>query len=288
MPVLPVATRQCRFRLDRMTPDIREPAVAGRFYPGDPGRLEHDLARYLGSAATPGAREADALAVIAPHAGYMYSGAIAGETYARVRVPERAVVLCPNHTGLGSRRSVWSGGAWRIPGGEIVVDADLARRVRQEAGLDEDKLAHLREHAIEVHLPFLRAKNPALSMVPICLAQLSLADCRKVGQGLARAIKGHAVLLVASTDMSHYLSADAAERLDRLAIERIEALDPEGLYRVVSDLEISMCGYIPTTVTLFACRELGARRAALVRYGNSGEASGDFGRVVGYAGVVIS
>jgi MEMO1 family protein len=286
MPVLPVAIRERRFRLDRMTPETREPAVAGRFYPGDPGRLEKDLARYLGPTNAPA--EADALALMAPHAGYMYSGAIAGETYARVRVPDRAVVLCPNHTGLGSRRSVWSTGAWRIPGGDVSVDADLARRVSEQAGLDADQHAHLREHAIEVQLPFLRAKNPALRVVPICLAQLSLADCRKVGQGLARAIEGSDVLLVASTDMSHYVSAVAAERLDRLALERVQALDPEGLYRVVNEHEISMCGYIPTTVTLFACRELGARSAALVRYGNSGEASGDFERVVGYAGVVIS
>jgi MEMO1 family protein len=287
MPVLPVAICGRRFRLVRMTPETREPAVAGRFYPGDPGRLDHDLARYLGSAA-PDAGEVDALAVMAPHAGYMYSGSIAGETYARVRVPERVVVLCPNHTGLGSRRSVWSTGAWRIPGGDVGVDVELARRVRERAGLEADQLAHLREHAIEVHLPFLRAKNPGLCVVPICLAQLSLADCRKVGEGLAEAIEGHEALLVASTDMSHYVSADAAERLDRRAIERVEALDPEGLYQIVNVLEISMCGYIPTTVTLFACRALGARSAKLVRYGNSGEASGDFSRVVGYAGVVIS
>lgn len=270
-----------------MQPEIRTPAVAGRFYPGDENKIRRDLERYLRPVAeapqTP-------VAVVAPHAGWMYSGRIAGETYAKVRVPDRVVVLCPNHTGLGVRRAIWSAGFWRFPGQDVPVDQELAERIRDEAGLEDDRIAHLREHAIEVHVPFLRARNPDVSIVPICLAQLSVADCRRIGEGLARAVGdlGSSVLVVASTDMSHYIPADEAKALDALALDRVEAIDPEGLYEVVTREDISMCGYIPTTVTLVAARTLGAARAELVRYGNSGETSGDFDQVVGYAGLIAA
>jgi len=232
--------------------------------------------------------------VMVPHAGYVYSGAIAGETYARVRVPPTAVVLCPNHTGLGARRALWSRGAWRLPGFTLETDEVLASRVREHAHLDDDRIAHLREHAVEVHLPFLHARRPDVSVVAICLAGLSYRECRAVGEGLALAIgecekeRSERVLLVASTDMSHYVAADEARELDSRALERVLALDPEGLYDVVTREDISMCGYIPTTVALVAARSLGATRAELVRYGNSGDVSGDYAQVVGYAGVVLS
>jgi AmmeMemoRadiSam system protein B len=210
-----------------------------------------------------------------------------------VVVPERVIVLCPNHTGMGVRRSLWAGGAWRLPGGAIEVDGELAARVRRRARLEPDLDAHVAEHAIEVHLPFLRHRNASARIVPIVLAGLSLAECREVGEGLARAIAetraqhGGDVLLVASTDMSHYVPADEARALDGLALARVEALDPGGLYEVVRARDISMCGFIPTTCALFAARALGATRAELVRYGNSGDVSGDHERVVGYAGVVV-
>lgn len=268
-----------------MEPSIREPAVAGRFYPASRERMEAELSGFLAGTE----QREPAIAVVAPHAGWMYSGAIAGAAYATVAVPPRVIVLCPNHTGRGVRRSLWSTGAWRIPGGDVPVDAELASSLRDAARLQEDELAHLSEHAIEVQLPFLRALQPKLSIVPVTLAGLSLDECRQIGEGLATAVRGAAsdVLLVASTDMSHYISAADAERLDKLALERVQALDPEGLYDVVRKHEISMCGYIPTTVVLTAANALGAKRASLVRYGNSGETSGDFSHVVGYAGLVV-
>jgi AmmeMemoRadiSam system protein B len=270
-----------------MNPEIREPAVAGRFYSADAHRLEQDLARFLVPAA-----ESAALALVAPHAGYIYSGAVAGAGYARVLVPDRAIVLCPNHTGLGVEKSIWSRGAWRLPGGDVAVAEELALRVRDAARLEDDALAHLREHAIEVHLPFLRARRRDVRVVPICLWRLSYAECVALGEALARTLETEPALerplLVASTDMSHYISAERASELDRLALDRVTALDARGLYEVVTRHDISMCGYIPTTVTLVAACALGATRATLVRYGNSGEASGDFDRVVGYASVVVS
>jgi AmmeMemoRadiSam system protein B len=270
-----------------MTPTDREPAVAGRFYPRDPAQLEREVDGYL-----KGTGPAEpAVAVIAPHAGYVFSGAIAGETYARVKIPERVVVINPNHTGRGVPRSIWTAGAWHLPGGAVSVDEPLAAALRDEAGLEDDQRAHLLEHSGEVHLPFLRARRADVRVVPVCLAGLSLAECGAIGQGVARAIRKSAaeprnVLLVASTDMSHFVSADTARRLDMLAIERITDFDPEGLFEVVTRNRISMCGFIPTTVVLIAARELGASRVELVRYGNSGETSGDYDRVVGYAGAI--
>lgn len=264
----------------------RQPAVAGRFYPGDARTLERDLATYLQSKAKP----APAIGVVAPHAGYVYSGPIAGAAYAEVVVPRSAIVLCPNHTGMGARRSLWPAGSWKLPGGELEVDEALADAVCAAAKLEPDALAHQHEHALEVQLPFLRARNPDVAIVPICLSSLSVRDCVQIGEGIAKVVgagKRAEVLLVASTDMSHYVSAKDAERLDKMALDRVLAIDPEGLYEVVEQNDISMCGYLPTTVVLAAARALGAKSARLARYGNSGEASGDFERVVGYAGVVI-
>ncbi|HEY3236300.1 MAG TPA: AmmeMemoRadiSam system protein B [Polyangiaceae bacterium] len=265
----------------------REPAVAGRFYPSDPVRLTAEVDEYL-----VGEQPAEALALVAPHAGYMYSGKIAGRTYSAVRVPAHAIVICPNHTGFGVKRSVWSSGSWMLPVGEVAVDASLAGRLCDEACLEADEDAHLAEHAIEVQLPFLRASAPGISVVPICLARLSYADCVQVGQGIARVVEerraaGEQVLLVASTDMSHYISAEQARRLDQMAIEQILKIDPEGLYQTVTRHSISMCGYIPTTVVLAAAKQLGGQRCELIAYGNSGDASGDHARVVGYAGLVV-
>jgi AmmeMemoRadiSam system protein B len=264
---------------------VRQPAVAGRFYPSDPARLDREVAEYLAATALP----VRALALIAPHAGYMFSGRVAGATYARAIVPRTAVILCPNHTGMGSRRSIWISGAWQIPGAKIPIDADLAESIRREGGLQPDQLAHQAEHAIEVQLPFLRARNPQVSLVPICLAHLTPLECIALGEAIASAVhdRQQEVLLVASTDMSHYLPADQAKELDDLALQAVRAMDPEGLYRTVQEHDISMCGFIPTAAVLAAARALGAKSAELVRYGNSGEASGDDDRVVGYAGLVV-
>lgn len=270
---------------------VREPAVSGRFYPSEPARLLTSVALYLG---VPPAERIAARAVVAPHAGYVYSGKIAGETYARITVPPVAFVLCPNHTGFGVKRSLWPKGRWRLPGFELEVDDELAASALDHAALTEDHLAHVREHAIEVHLPFLYSLRSDVRIVPLCLAGLTYSECEEVGRGIARAIveweraRGERVLLVASTDMSHYISADEARVLDGKAIARVRELDAEGLYTTVKREEISMCGYVPTTVAIVAARELGSQSASLVRYGNSGETSGKFDEVVGYAGLTIS
>jgi hypothetical protein len=263
----------------------RESAVAGRFYPAEPDRLASEVRRLLGD--SPAEQPVRALGVVAPHAGYIYSGAIAGATFARVQVPRRVVVLCPNHTGLGHPVALWPDGAFETPVGRAVIDPDLATALAECPLVAADRAAHRHEHALEVQLPFLLARQPDLRIAPLCLGPLTLEQCRELGAAIAAAA-GPDALVVASSDMSHYISAAEARRLDHLALDRVLALDPEGLYETVRAEDITMCGVIPATVMLFAVRQLGAREATLVRYGNSGEVTGDARSVVGYAGVIVS
>lgn len=268
-------------------PDLdRAPAVAGRFYPGDGPTLASTVKSLLGPKPE---HERDAVAVIAPHAGYVYSGAVAGETYRDVRVPATAVVIGPNHTGLGARAAIVTQGSFRIPGATLPIDVSVAVEIRGNGLLTEDHKAHTHEHSLEVQLPFLVQKNPKLRIVPICLGRMTYASCARIGLAIADVVESHGreVLLVASTDMSHYVPADRARHLDNMALEHIVSLDAKGLYETVTREGLSMCGFIPVTVVLAAAKALGAKRAELVRYANSGDVSGDMERVVGYAGLVI-
>ncbi len=263
---------------------IRSSAVAGMFYSADPEKLRRSVQDFLVEA-TP----CRAMGVVVPHAGYLYSGAVAGEVYAHVLAPEVCVVLSPNHTGLGAEASIMCRGRWRTPLGELPVDEALASAILERSPLlQDDSVAHLREHAVEVQLPFLQVLGTT-AFVPITLMTLSFKKCAAVAEALGGAIResGRPVLLVASSDMTHYESREAAARKDRLALDRVEALDPQGLYETVREQGISMCGVIPTTIMLLAARALGATRSRTVRYATSGEISGDYAQVVGYAGVIV-
>jgi len=267
---------------------IRQPAVAGKFYPADPARLRRDVGAFLDAAG--GGAPRRAAAVMAPHAGYVYSGGVAGKVFAGVEVPLTVIVLCPNHTGLGQRISVVAEGAFRVPGADIPIDAELAAAVLREVpGAVADREAHRFEHAIEVELPFLAARQPHLRIVPIVLAGLTDREAIALGQGLARAVadRRDQVLVVASSDMNHYLPDDTTRRLDQVALTPLLAGDPTALYHTVVDNDISMCGYIPATAMLAYARAIGAGAPELVGYATSGDAFGDRDRVVGYAGVVI-
>lgn len=265
---------------------VREPVFAGSWYPGNPVEMNRVLDEYLAEAPV---QPGGAYGVIAPHAGWVYSGRVAGAVYGCVNVPETAVVMSPNHTGLGSPRSLWPVGEWRIPGAGLEVDMELADLMKEHAGLESDTFAHMREHSLEIQLPFLARRRSGLRIVPVCLGQLGFREIKAIGEGVARAVReaGRDVLLVASTDMSHHIPAQEAQRLDRLAIERMEEFDPKGLFDTVRRNSISMCGVIPTTCVLVAAREMGARGVKLVRYATSGEVTGDMREVVGYAGLVI-
>ncbi|MCE9572918.1 MAG: AmmeMemoRadiSam system protein B [Deltaproteobacteria bacterium] len=268
--------------------EVRPPAVAGRFYPG----TARDIASALAELA-PHAPAHRAIAAMCPHAGWVYSGATAMAVLGRIAVPEVVVVLCPNHTGKGARVSIWPDGAWQTPIGAIPIDAALAARIATEAhairGAKLDRAAHREEHAIEVLVPMLAARQPALRLVPIVVGHLDADECIALGHALARAVAGeHAdALVIASSDMSHYLPEPEARRLDALALEALETGDPRELLAVVDGHDISMCGARPAAAMLAYAHARGAGPPELVAYATSGDAFGDRARVVGYAGAVV-
>ncbi len=271
------------------TVTLRHPAVAGRFYPRNREELRTEAQTYLSQAESQQPL-VEAIGCIAPHAGYMYSGHVAGAVFARVRIPRRCIVLCPNHTGMGRALAIVSDGAWETPLGEVPIDGELAASLkRQFPALHDDLAAHRAEHAAEVELPFMQLRQPELRFVPIALCTGQFEPLEHLGQALANVIAGlkEPVLIVASSDMNHYES-DAVTRVkDHRAIERILTLDPRGLYDVVTGQDISMCGFGPAVAMLTAARQLGAHSAELVKYATSGDVSGDRDMVVGYAGVVV-
>jgi len=265
---------------------VRTPAVAGLFYPARPHEVEADLSRLLEDVEP----KVSPRAVVVPHAGWMYSGQVAGAVYGRLALPGLVVLLGPNHTGLGPRGSIMTRGRWAIPGAEIAIAGELAQAILSRSPeLEEDASAHAREHALEVQLPFLRRLNRDVRFVPVTLQKTDLAYCQAVGRAVAEVVGAwpEPVLLVSSTDLNHYESEAVSNRKDRLAVEAILSLDPERLQRTVREHRISMCGIAPTTALLAAVRDLGAGRAELVRYMTSGDVSGDYERVVGYCGVII-
>lgn len=265
----------------------RSPAVAHQFYPGDPATLAKTLKEIIPQNAT----KKQALAVISPHAGYIYSGGVAGETFSRVIIPEDIILLGPNHHGQGATAALMREGIWDMPLGEVAVNEELAGEILGLSDLIEaDEPAHRFEHSLEVQVPFLQVLQKNLRIVPLVISHIPFSACEKIGREIAAAIKNYSkpVLMVASSDMTHYESRQSATAKDKLAIEKIETLDPEGLYDTVVSKNITMCGIIPATITLVAALELGAAKAELVRYTDSGEAGGDTAHVVGYAGLVIS
>jgi AmmeMemoRadiSam system protein B len=269
---------------------LRHPAVAGRFYPGDPDDLRTEAQGYLSQASSVKQVPLRALGCIAPHAGYMYSGHVAGAVFARVEVPNRCIVLCPNHTGMGRALAVMSEGGWQTPLGDVPIDAELAAALKARfPALQEDAAAHRAEHAAEVELPFLLLRQPELRFVPIAVGTGHFEMLEQLGKALADVVAAQKdpVLVVASSDMNHYESDVVTRAKDHRAIERILTLDPRGLFDVVTQQDISMCGYGPAVVMSTAARQLGAKSAELVKYATSGDISGDRDMVVGYAGVVV-
>ena len=274
----------------------REPAVAGRFYPGTKVEVDGALAR-LFSGTPPPARSA--LGAVVPHAGWVYSGALAARTLATVEVPARVVVLCPNHTGRGARVAVSMAPSWRTPIGDVAVDRGLGAVLLDELAADPvrgaaaDETAHAREHAIEVLVPILCARRPGLHLVPVVLAALSPGECRKVASALVRAwarlglVAGADVLVVASSDMNHFENETETRRRDRLALDALATGDPERLLDTVDGHDISMCGARPVATLLACAAEVGAGKPQLVGYTTSAAVSGDTSRVVGYAGAVV-
>ena len=270
------------------TSPLRNHRFAERgWYPHRPEQLTALLSDLMPSSDAPGRR----LGVVSPHAGYRYSGAVAGALFASTEVPARVVVLAPKHTRYGANLALMARGTWRLPNGDLRIDEEAASRIAEAAPeLDEDAVAHAEEHSLELQLPFVLARNPDAQIVPICLGRMSLEACTRLGSRMGRAIAGleGPTLIVASSDMNHQEPKAETNRKDKLAIDQMLAFDPDGLYRTVAAEDITMCGVIPTVVMMNAVRELGATSAELVRYADSADAGGDPWGVVGYAAVAFA
>jgi MEMO1 family protein len=265
---------------------IRPPAVAGRFYSSDPKVLARDVDRYAGGAG----EKISALGCVVPHAGYVYSGPVAGAVYSSLEIPRRCILLGPRHFPRGESLAILSEGSWQTPFGDAQIDSALARELAHACPrLREDAVAHESEHSLEVQLPFLQRLVPDFRFVPVVLGTDRYPVLEELGRAVARvaAAQSEPVLVLASSDMNHYEN-DAITRVkDERAIARILALDPRGLYDTVRAEAITMCGYAAAVAMLVAVLERGATQAQLIRYATSADVSGDFDRVVGYAGIVI-
>ena len=267
----------------------RPPAVSGTFYPSLPARLRVDVTDYL--VAPPRVRRVPA--IVAPHAGYMYSGATAGVVFGSVEIPATCIVIAPNHTGLVAARrggSVLTSSEYRTPLGDVKLDADLADALIHEARglLEDDPAAHLNEHAVEVMLPFLQVRSPDVAIVPIICAWSDWDRCAELARAIFSAVDRRTdVLVVASSDMNHYEPADVTEKKDHLALEKVIELDGRALLEVTERHAISMCGRIPTATACEYARLRGKRVGEVIAYSHSGLVNQDHRRVVGYAGVLL-
>lgn len=266
---------------------IREPAVAGRFYPADAGDLARQVDTLLAERARSGAA---ARGCIVPHAGYMYSGPVAGAVYGSLAMPPRIILLGPRHFPQGEPLAILSEGTWRTPLGDAAIDTPLASALKDAfPRLREDAVAHRSEHSLEVQIPFLQRSIGNFSFVPIVIGTDRYGVLEELGHAVAQvaAAQKEAVLMIASSDMNHYESDEITRVKDKKAIDRILKLDPRGLYDTVRRESISMCGYAAVVALLIAAQPLGVERAELLSYATSGDVNGDRNEVVGYAGIIL-
>jgi len=270
--------------------NVRPPAVAGQFYPAQPDALRHDLDGYLTPPAAGEAEFSRAIACLVPHAGYMYSGHVAGAVYRRLPRRSAYIILGPNHFGRGAPLAFMGAGSWSTPLGQVPLNSDLAQVVRRGCQpLTEDVIAHAQEHSLEVQVPFLQRRGSAFTLLPIAVGVSDYETLETLGHAVARAVEsaGEPALVVASSDLNHYEPDDVTRLKDRKAIDRILNLDPRGLYEAVFRERISMCGFGPTVAMLVAAGDLRANVAELVKYATSADAGGPADSVVGYAGIVV-
>jgi AmmeMemoRadiSam system protein B len=264
---------------------IRRPVVAGQFYPASASELR----AMIGGMVKEEARE-DVIGLLSPHAGYIYSGPVAGAVISRIKFKDTFIIMGPNHTGAGKPLSIMTEGKWQTPLGEVEIDSELGKKILAASKhLEEDDRAHIYEHSIEVQLPFLQYFKPDFKLVPIVFGYPGGAIYKEVGREIAGAVKelGREVVIIASSDMSHYEPQASAQNKDRQAIEAMLNLDEDELLKRVASFNITMCGYAPAVSLIVAAKELGATGAELVKYQTSGDVTGDYSAVVGYAGIII-
>ncbi|TAM83190.1 MAG: AmmeMemoRadiSam system protein B [Acidobacteria bacterium] len=269
---------------------VRSPAVAGRFYPHKREALLRDVDHYLEYETDDEKTYESAIACVVPHAGYMYSGHVAGAVFRLLPAHSHYVIMGPNHSARGAPLAVMSRGSWLTPLGHVELDTELAGYIREKcAMLAEDAEAHASEHSLEVQLPFLQRLSGTLTFVPIAIAIADYTTLLHLGWAVADAVRRlkEPVMIVASSDMNHYEPDSVTREKDDNAIEKILQLDPAGLMEVIREMDISMCGYAPTIAVLAAAKKLGASRARLIRHATSADATGDTDSVVGYAGIIV-
>jgi AmmeMemoRadiSam system protein B len=275
---------------------IRLPSQAGAFYAGKAESLKRQIEECflheLGPGKIPTVVEGPRriVGLVCPHAGYMYSGPVAAHAYYNLASdgkPEIVVLFGPNHTGYGSALAVVNEGFWRTPLGDVEVDGETANKIVREARIvDVDDSAHRYEHSIEVQLPFLQYLfGSAFKIVPICFLMQDLHSSREVGQAVAKVLAGKNALIIASSDMTHYEPQKIAEKKDLMALKAVEDMDEECFYTIVEENRITVCGYGPIIALITAAKALGAREAKLLCYKTSGDVTGDYSAVVGYAAV---
>ncbi len=265
---------------------IRNPVAAGQFYPGSSAQLKEMISALVDEQA----EKQEVIGLVSPHAGYIYSGPVAGAVISRIKFKETFIIIGPNHSGTGKPLSIMTEGKWKTPLGEVEIDSALGKQILATSRhLQEDAAAHQFEHSIEVQLPFLQYFKPDIRIVPIMLAYASATAFKEIGREIAKAVRElkREVVIMASSDMTHYEPQESAEKKDAQAIEAILDLDEDELVKRVEELNISMCGYAPTVSLISAAKELGAKTAELVKYQTSGDTTGDYSAVVGYAGIII-
>lgn len=267
---------------------IRAPVVAGHFYPGSKTSLLREVESLIDSKS----KKQDALGVVSPHAGYPYSGSVAGSVLSSIAPKPTYVILGPNHTGLGERFGLDTNDSWATPLGEVKLNRELADTIVKRCRLvKNDSLSHAHEHSIEVQIPFLQVLQEEFTIVPITVSYAGLDAYREAGTAIASSVRSLGlekdVTIIASSDMTHYEPHEAAKKKDAIAIEAVLALDEQRLVEKVAELDITMCGFAPAAIMITAVKALGATKARLIRYQTSGDTSGDYSSVVGYAGIVI-
>ncbi len=266
---------------------IRNPIVAGHFYPASASSLEAQVRGFIDEKAP----KEDVIGLVSPHAGYVYSGSVAGAVMSRIQFKDTFIMLGPSHTGAGRPFSIMTEGSWETPLGEVGIDSRLGKQIlTRSRHLEEDHVAHVHEHSIEVQLPFLQYFKRDVRIVPIVFSHAAASVYKEIGKEIAGAVKElrAETVIIASSDMTHYEPQESARRKDTQAINAILELDEDELMRRIRDLNISMCGYAPTVALISAAKELGAKRAELIRYQTSGDVTGDYSGVVGYAGIIIA
>ena len=269
--------------------NLREPAVAGQFYPAS----ANDLKEMISSFVNKTAQKRDCFGCILPHAGYIYSGKVAACTISRIKIKNTVVLLGPNHTGRGKTFSIMPQGSWQTPLGSLEIDSLLAGLfLDQSRYLEADSLAHLDEHSLEVELPILQYFRNDFKIVPLAIKTLDVFALAEVAEELANVVRENnlkdSVTFIASSDMTHYESQASAEKKDALAIEVILDLDEKKLEQIIKKFEISICGFAPLVILIKIAKLLGAKKGQLIKYQTSGDVSGDKSSVVGYAGIIIN